>query len=351
MKNILVTGGAGFIGSHTTLELLKKGFNVFIIDSFINSEKETITRVKELFKNHFSKRSIDIKIFEGDMRDYRFLERIFEKAYNEGTKFDGVIHFAGLKSISDSINSPLNYWDFNVSSTINLLKLMVEYDCQKIIFSSSASIYKYHEKNLLKENAEIMTKNPYSTTKAVIENLLRNLYESNPSFWNIVNLRYFNPIGADPSGEIGERFSGNSTNIFPSILKVAAGEIEELMIFGNDWDTIDGTGVRDYIHISDLAKSHVAALEMSFEKKSQYTTLNIGTGIGTSVLQLINTFSKVNKVKIPFKFSDRRKGDIGSCVASNSLALSSMNWKPQKNIEDMCKDGWKWMLFNRSLDK
>ena len=347
MKNILVTGGAGFIGSHTIIELLKEGFNVFVIDSFANSNPGTINSIKALCLKEFPNIDLKLRVFKGDLRNLQFIKDTFDAIYKEGLKFDGVIHFAGLKSIKESIDFPIKYWDSNVKSTINLLKIMDEYNCHKIIFSSSASIYKYANNTLIKENSELKPLTPYSTTKSVIENLLRNLYESDSTYWSILNLRYFNPIGSHHSGRIGELISNKPSNIFPSILKVAIGEMKTLKIFGNDWDTIDGTGVRDYIHITDLARSHVAALTMSLKIDKQFLNLNIGTGIGTSVLQLVKTFSKVNKIDIPYKIKNRRPGDIGTCVACNSLALSLMDWQPTKNIEDMCKDGWKWMKYRK----
>ena len=257
-----------------------------------------------------------------------------------------MIHFAGLKSVNESINNPIEYWDNNVLGSLNLFRVMDKYNCKTIVFSSSANIYaKSNDNRKLKENSEIKPNNPYGETKAAIEKILFNLSQSSNSQWRIANLRYFNPIGAHFSGLIGENPNGIPSNIFPFITQVAAKRIEFLNIFGNDWSTHDGTGVRDYIHIMDLAEGHVSALEYLFKEK-KVVNLNLGTGKGTSVLDLINTFKKVNKIDLPYKIKGRRDGDLGYVVANNSLAQSLLNWKPSRSLDEMCKDGWNWQLKN-----
>ena len=261
---------------------------------------------------------------------------------------NGVIHFAGLKSVENSNINPIEYWDNNVSGTINLLKSMEENDCFKIVFSSSATIYE-NTGNLPKnENTAIKPINPYGNTKACVEFFLDDVYKSAPKKWKIASLRYFNPIGAHPSGLLGENPLDLPTNIFPIILKVATREIKEISIFGQNWDTPDGTCIRDYIHIMDLAEAHIKSLVFLDKNKPQNLKLNIGTGRGYSVLELINTFERINKIKLPFKFCNPRKGDLPIVVADNSKAISKIKWQTSKTLEDMCKDGWRWQ---KNLDK
>tara|TARA_B100001248_G_C27343992_1_gene437751 strand:+ start:175 stop:1224 length:1050 start_codon:yes stop_codon:yes gene_type:complete len=345
MKNILVTGGAGFIGSHTCFNLLEKGYEIFSIDSYINSSRESLIRINEFFSINKTSRN-KINIYEGDLRDEVFLNKIFQDAISDKKRIDAVIHFAGLKSVKESFYNPLLYWDSNVNSSINLLKVMNKYECKTIVFSSSATIYGHSEKLKIDEDCNLKPINPYGTTKMVIEKLLTNLNIQSDSDWKIANLRYFNPIGAHSSGLIGENPIGVPNNIFPYITNVALGNFNELKIFGNDWDTNDGTGIRDYVHIMDLAEGHSRTLEYLNKNESQTLNMNIGTGFGASVLELVNTFQEVNKIKIPYKFVNRREGDIERLVADNTLMKSKLKWIPEKNLFDMCKDGWNWQSKN-----
>ena len=344
MQTILVTGGTGYIGSHMSILLLEKGYKVVAVDSFINSSADVLNRIKDasnieknIFSNHFA-------FFEGDVRDQDFLSMVFLKSIENGMKIDGVIHFAGLKSISESISKPINYWEFNVFGTISLLKIMKKFDCKTFIFSSSATIYGLNDRTKISEDMSIKPINPYGNTKATVENFLQDLYLEPKSMWKIANLRYFNPIGSHPSGLIGEYFSDKTRNIFPIINQVAIGKKKKLRIFGNDYATKDGTGVRDYIHVMDLCEGHLSALEFVEDKESIFFNVNLGTGKGISVLELVRTFEKVNNCNVPIKFVARRKGDPSSVVADNSKALALLKWKAKRNIEDMCIDGRRWHL-------
>tara|TARA_B100000965_G_C19592608_1_gene758617 strand:+ start:1901 stop:2947 length:1047 start_codon:yes stop_codon:yes gene_type:complete len=341
---ILVTGGAGFIGSHTCLALIKKGYEVLVIDSYANSNEESIRRVIEIARSNDENVRIDIT--KTDIRDELILDKLFSNSMLAGNPIDAVIHFAGLKSVKESVINPLLYWDVNVNGSINLFKVMNRYQCRTIVFSSSATIYGQSNDLLIKENKDINPINPYGRTKAVIEKILHDIFYSQPDKWKIANLRYFNPIGAHPSGKIGESPIGIPNNIFPYITQVAAGVRDKLTIFGNDWPTIDGTGVRDYIHVMDLSEGHILALEYLFKTQSQIINLNLGTGIGTSVLELVNTFKRVNNKNIPISFDQRRAGDCCRLVADNSLAVSCLEWAPKRSLEEMCIDGWQWQLSN-----
>ncbi len=345
MQTILLTGGAGYVGSHIALNLLKKNFSVIIFDSYINSS----SRVFENFYRVLGEEIIceNLKIYKGDLREEDSLKKLFTDVNNQGKTIDTVIHCAGLKSVKESCVYPLKYWDANVRGTINLLRLMDKFSCKKLIFSSSATVYDASQLGLLNEKSKLKPLNPYGNTKYVIEKLLEDIYLSSKDSWRIINLRYFNPIGADPDGLIGESPKSEKNNIYPLILDVASKKLDKFTIFGNDWDTKDGTCIRDYIHIDDLAKSHIRALQYISENKPNFLNLNIGTGKGTSVIELINTFEDINKVKIPYVFGPRRKGDFGSVIADNSLSKNLLNWVPQKNLEDMCKDGWQWFTNER----
>ena len=346
MKNILVTGGAGFIGSHTCLVLLEKGYKIFVIDSFENSSPKSLKRVLEIYQKKTNKSNDQLKIFKGNLCDKNFLREVFQSIKNINKKIDGVIHFAGLKSVAKSIFNPLIYWRTNVLSTINLLEIMEEYNCKNIVFSSSAIIYEQKDNLLLKEDGKLGPISPYANTKFTIEMILKDFFKSSPKSWKIACLRYFNPIGAHESGLIGENPKGIPNNIFPLITNTALGLQKELNIFGNDWPTKDGTPIRDYIHVMDLAESHIKILEYLTANKSTFFTLNIGTGLGTSVLNLIKTFERTNNVKVRYKFAKRREGDVPFLVADNSLLLSKFNLKPKRGLEDMCRDGWKWQSLN-----
>ena len=342
MSNILVTGGAGFIGSHTCLSLLQKGNNIFVIDSFVNSSSESLKRIKDILKLNKNSLNGSLNFQQGDIRDLECVRNIFRRAKNYDLRINSVLHFAGLKAVGESVSDPLKYWDCNVIGTINLLKVMEEFNCFNIVFSSSATIYGNALGSIIKENSIIQPTNPYGKTKSTIENILNDLQNSSPAKWRIANLRYFNPIGAHPSGLMGEDPLGMPNNIFPIINRVAAGKIRELNIFGNNWPTPDGTGIRDYIHVMDLAEGHVLALKYLEENEPQIINLNLGTGKGTSVLELVNIFQEINNVKVPYIFTSRRPGDAAVTVADNSLALKILDWKPSKTIADMCKDSWAW---------
>jgi len=346
MRRVLVTGGAGFIGSHTCIALLKNNYNVVVVDSFINSKPKSLKRVAKICNINHNSQNNKLDIFKGDIRDKIFLESVFKKYELGEQKIDAVIHFAGLKSVSESVSNPLNYWDANVLGTLNLVNIMNKYNCKEIVFSSSATIYGSPKGKYLNETSFINPVNTYGSTKFVIEKLLNNLFASDKKNWRIANLRYFNPVGAHKSGLIGEDPNGLPNNIFPHITQVASGRLDLFKIFGSDWPTPDGTGIRDYIHVMDLAESHLSALQFLESNNSQIISLNIGTGIGTSVLELLRNFESVNKLKIKYIFTDRRDGDVPRLVADSSLAKKLLNWKPKRNIEDICKDGWKWQLLN-----
>ena len=342
MNRIFITGGAGFIGSHTCFNLLDKGYHIVVLDSYINSSPESLNKISNFLKERDKK--VNLKIFEGDIRDQVLLDSIFINCIKEGKPITDVIHFAGLKSVSESITNPINYWDVNVYGTIKLIEVMRRNKCFSLVFSSSATIYQNTKNEKLHENSPIKPINPYGMTKITIENFLNDIYKSEPNKWKIINLRYFNPIGAHDSGIIGETPKGMPNNIFPKLMDVAENNKRHLKIFGNDWPTEDGTCIRDYIHIMDLAEGHVAALRNLNEDNSQFNSYNLGTGKGSSVLELINTFQKVNKISINYHFTKRRKGDLYKVVADNSLAVEKLKWKPTKNLEEMCIDGWNWKI-------
>ena len=346
MKSLFITGGAGFIGSHTSLSLLEKGYVIFILDSFVNSSKKSIAKILKIL----NKKGIDsegkIYLIDGDLKLPNDIEKVFQMSIAVGKRIESVIHFAGLKSISDSLIRPLEYWNNNVNGTINLLKVMEKYNCKNLVFSSSATVYKAKSNKLLKEDDICEPINPYGNTKLTIEKILNDIYKSDSSRWRIACLRYFNPVGAHESALIGEDPLNVPNNLYPRITKVALGEIGEIKIFGSNWPTPDGTGIRDYIHVMDLADGHSAVLEYLLNEKPQFLTLNLGTGKGTSVLEFIRIFEKVNKTQVPFCFEERREGDKPFVVADNSLARSILNWSPNRTIEDICKDGWAWQLKN-----
>tara|TARA_B100000242_G_scaffold96699_1_gene66284 strand:- start:1965 stop:3026 length:1062 start_codon:yes stop_codon:yes gene_type:complete len=345
-KNILITGGAGFIGTHTALLLLSKGYKITIIDSFINSDELAINKLKKLSKEYYKISKINIDLFKGDIRNKEFLNEIFLNAKKKNTPIDAVIHLAGLKSVRESVKYPLKYWNNNVNGSINLVNVMEENNCRTMVFSSSATIYGLNKNNLLSEENKLNPINPYGMTKFVIEKLLNDIHKTQNSGWGIINLRYFNPIGAHPSGEIGENPLDLPNNIFPLLTRVAIKKTKELKIFGNDWPTKDGTPIRDYIHIMDLASGHLLALEFLFNNQNDFHNINLGTGKGTTVLELIKTFKKVNSIDVPYIFSRRREGDCAKIVANNLLAKSILDWEPKYSIEDMCTDGWNWQLKN-----
>lgn len=346
MKKILVTGGAGFIGSHTCLSLLEKGYEVIILDSCINSSPKSVEGILKILNGNKIFNKENLKFIKGDISDEILLKSIFRKAKKSNKPIEAVIHFAGLKSVNESTLNPIKYWDSNLGGTINLIKVMDSFNCRKIIFSSSASIYALSKKNFLTEESFINPISPYGSTKATIENFFKDLFYFHKDKWNIINLRFFNPIGAHPSGIIGEELNNKTNNIFPLIIDSAFSPPKPLKIFGNDWDTYDGTCVRDFIHVMDLADAHVKAFQFLNEEKSLFLSLNIGTGKGTSVLELIKNFEKVNKIEINYIFTKRRHGDCPFIVADNSKAKSILGWEPANDLDDMCRDGWKWKTLN-----
>ena len=333
MKTILVTGGAGYIGSHTVVDLLENNYNVVIIDNFSNSKPKVLENIKKITNK-------DYKFYEGDVQDKKLLEKIFNE-----NKIEGVIHFAALKAVGESVEKPLEYYHNNLFSTITLLEVMKKYNSKNFIFSSSATVYGVPKSLPLKEDAPLSVSNPYGATKLMIEDILKDLYASDNS-WNIVILRYFNPVGCHSSHLIGEDPNGIPNNLMPYIVKVATGKLEQLSIFGDDYDTVDGTGVRDYIHVVDLANGHVKALDRLFNGYG-LTICNLGTGKGVSVLEMVKTFEKVNNVKINYKITERRPGDIAVCYADPTKAFKELNWKAIYNLEDMCRDAYNYVTLNK----
>lgn len=348
MKSVLVTGGLGFIGIHTSLILIDKGYRLIIIDSLENSSLDALSRLKKLASLKKNFKSKNIIFFKGDVRDIYFLRKVFKESSCKENKIDYVIHFAGLKSISQSIKKPELYFDVNVNGTIQLLNIMEEYNCRNLIFSSSATVYSKDEKSPLNELAKVSPENPYGDTKLKIEKTLENLCLNNQKNFKIICLRYFNPIGAHPSGLIGEVASKTANNLFPLICHTASKRREFLEIYGNDWPTFDGTCIRDYIHIMDLAEGHTAALECLDvnDYECYFNIFNLGTGKGTSVMELINIFQKVNNLTLKVLFGKRRDGDKAIVFADPSKAIKELKWIPKKSLEDMCQDGWRWELNN-----
>ena len=345
MKTILVTGGCGFIGSHTCLCLLKNNYKIIAIDSNINSSKLSFKNIKRILKKN--KLLIEDIIFKkGDIRDEKFLKEVFLQAITNGNPIDAVVHFAGLKSVEESTKYPLIYWDNNVCGSLILLKVMQIFKCETIVFSSSATVYGHAKINPIKESSDIKPLNPYGQTKASIEYILEGIYRGSQKKWKIANLRYFNPIGAHESGLIGEEPLDKPNNLFPYIALVALGKFKRLNIYGKDWPTDDGTGIRDYIHVMDLAEAHKCALNYLFDNEPNLLNLNIGTGIGTSVLELVETFEDVNKCKIPYEFCKRRPGDVATLIADNKKAISLLQWYPKRDLKNMCEDGWRWRKLN-----
>tara|TARA_B100000886_G_scaffold294648_1_gene221189 strand:- start:6934 stop:7986 length:1053 start_codon:yes stop_codon:yes gene_type:complete len=348
MSSILITGGTGFIGSHTCLLLLERGYKVYIVDSNVNSSNSVIDKIKLIISNKDSKNIKNLNFIKSNLMNSKIINEIFQNAKNKKEPIDSVIHFAGLKSVGESNKYPLRYWENNVSGTINLLKIMDKHNCTKLIFSSSATIYSSKSNAPITEETEIAPINTYGNTKATIEKFLSDLYKSDPHKWKIANLRYFNPIGAHPSGLLGENPQGKPNNIFPLINLVATKELEKLIVYGDDWNTPDGTCIRDYIHVMDLAEGHLSALNHLETKSPKILSLNLGTGKGTSVLELINIFEKVNNVDIPFSIGSRRIGDNENVVADNSLACDLLDWRPSRSLEEMCRDGWVWKRNKKS---
>ena len=329
---ILVTGGAGYIGSHTCIELLKNGYHIVVVDNFANSNPEAVKRVKEISGK-------DFPFYELDVCDAVALDEVCSKH-----RFNCVIHFAGLKAVGESVAIPLAYYENNVGSTITLLETMTKHDIPHIIFSSSATVYTEGSPMPLTEDATLGCTNPYGWTKFMCEQIIRDTVAAREN-WSAVLLRYFNPIGAHESGRIGEDPSGIPNNLLPYIAQTAVGKRQELSVYGNDYDTADGTGVRDYIHVTDLATGHVAAVKYSLETEGTHA-INLGTGHGTSVLEMVHAFERVNGVKVPYRMVDRRPGDIATCYADPVKAEKLLGWKTKKTLDEALADTWRWQKNN-----
>jgi UDP-glucose 4-epimerase len=336
MSKILITGGAGYIGSHTAVELLNAGHHVVILDNLCNSSIKVLDRIQNLAGPNFT-------FIQEDVRNASALDAIF-KAH----AIEGVIHFAGLKAVGESVAQPLRYFDNNVGSTLALLQAMDRANVRRIVFSSSATVYGDPAQVPITEASQLQVTNPYGRTKLMCEDILRDLQAADPqnsNLWQVAILRYFNPVGAHISGTIGEHPNGIPNNLMPFITQVAVGKREFLSIFGNDYPTPDGTGVRDYIHVVDLAQGHLAALNY-LQSKQQSITVNLGTGRGVSVKELADTFAKVTGVPVPYKYVDRRPGDVAACYANTTLAEQELGWKAKLGVERMCEDAWRWQSQN-----
>lgn len=330
---ILITGGSGYIGSHTAIELQNAGYDIVIADNFYNSKPEVLRRIAELAGKN-------APFYKCDIRDAEGLRRIFSE-----NDIEAVIHFAGLKAVGESVKKPLAYYENNVGGTVTLCEVMAEAGCKRIVFSSSATVYGMNNPSPLKEDMPTgAVTNPYGRTKHMIEGILTDTCISD-SDWTAILLRYFNPIGAHISGRIGEDPNGIPNNLMPYISQVAIGKLKQLSVFGDDYDTHDGTGVRDYIHVVDLALGHVKAVEYALKSKGA-EVFNLGTGVGYSVLDIVNAFEKANGVKVPYSIAPRRPGDIATCYSDPSKAARVLGWKAERGIEDMCRDSWRWQSNN-----
>lgn len=331
--NILITGGAGYIGSHTCVELLNSGFDIVVMDNYSNASPDVIGKIETLTGKKFP-------AYECDMLDYEGFEKIFQE-----NKIDAVIHFAGLKAVGESVEKPLTYYHNNLTGTLNLFRLMKEYGVNKFVFSSSATVYGMNNKAPFTEDMPLSATNPYGWTKYMIEQITRDACHANPNL-KAALLRYFNPIGAHPSGLIGENPNGIPNNLMPYIMKVAVGKLPKLHVYGNDYPTPDGTGVRDYIHVCDLAQGHVKALE-ALDCIDGARAFNLGTGKGSSVLDVVHTFEEASGVEIPYQIDPRRAGDIATCYADPSRAKAELRWEAKYSLSDMCRDSWNFISKNR----
>ena len=329
---ILVTGGSGYIGSHTVLELLEAGYDTVVLDNLCNSSEESLNRVEQITDKK-------VTFYKADIRDHEAMDKIFADE-----KPEAVIHFAGLKAVGESVQKPLMYYDNNIAGTVTLLNVMKEHGCKKIVFSSSATVYGKPASVPIREDFPLSVTNPYGRTKLMIEKILGDVYTADNS-WDIILLRYFNPIGAHESGLIGEDPDGIPNNLLPYVAKVAVGRLDKVNVFGDDYDTPDGTGVRDYIHVVDLAKGHVKAIE-KIAQNPGLKVYNLGTGNGYSVLDIIHAFSKACGHEIPYVIGPRRAGDIDMCYADPQKAYEELNWKAEYNLDKMCEDTWRWQSQN-----
>ena len=328
---VLVTGGAGYIGSHTVVELLEAGYDVVVVDNLCNSNEEALRRVQEIANR-------TLTFYPYDVRDKAKLEEVFS-----AHSIDWVIHFAGLKAVGESVQKPVLYYDNNLISTLVLLETMEKFGVRKLVFSSSATVYGEPERLPLDEECRLSTTNPYGTTKLMQERMLKDLFRADVR-WNIALLRYFNPVGAHPSGRIGEDPKGIPNNLMPYVAQVASGKLKQIGVFGNDYPTPDGTGVRDYIHVVDLARGHVAAIQKLNE--AGVHIYNLGTGKGYSVLDMIHAFEKACGKQLPYEIKPRRAGDVPACYATSAKAAKELGWKAQYDLEDMCRDQWNWQKHN-----
>jgi UDP-glucose 4-epimerase len=329
---VLVTGGAGYIGSHTVILLIEAGYKVVVFDNFCNASKESIRRVEKLVNQ-------PIEVIEGDIRSRANLQELFNQH-----KIDTVIHFAGLKAVGESVEKPLKYYDNNVNGTATLCEMMAKNGCKRIVFSSSATVYGDPATTPILENFPLSATNPYGRSKLMVEEILQDLYVSD-SEWQVVLLRYFNPVGAHKSGTIGEDPNGIPNNLMPFITQTAVGKRESLSVFGDDYDTIDGTGVRDYIHVTDLAQGHLDALD-KIKNFKEPMIINLGTGNGYSVLEMVHAFEKASGKSVSYTIAPRRAGDIATCFANPSYAKEVLDWKAVKGIDEMCEDSWRWQSNN-----
>lgn len=331
--SILVTGGAGFIGSHTCVELLENGYEVVVVDNLCNASEESLKRVEQITRKK-------VTFYKGDILDKEFLNQVFEKE-----EIESCIHFAGLKAVGESVEKPWEYYHNNITGTLVLTEVMKKHGVKKMIFSSSATVYGSPKEIPITEECPKGTcTNPYGWTKSMLEQILTDMQKADPE-WNIVLLRYFNPIGAHPTGLMGENPNGVPNNLMPYITQVAIGKLACLGVFGNDYDTPDGTGVRDYIHVVDLAKGHVKALK-KLEENGGLSIYNLGTGVGYSVLDIVKNFEEANGVKIPYEIKPRRAGDIATCYSDASKAKRELDWEAEYGIMEMCRDSWNWQKKN-----
>jgi UDP-glucose 4-epimerase len=330
--SILVTGGAGYIGSHTCVELLNAGYEIIVVDNLMNSKEESLSRISEIAGKSFP-------FYQVDLLNEQELEKVFIE-----NEIDAVIHFAGLKAVGESVRLPLRYYHNNITGTINLLKIMKKYDVNKMVFSSSATVYGMPERVPISEDFPLSALNPYGRTKLMIEEILTDLYKSDQN-WSIALLRYFNPIGAHKSGMIGEDPNGIPNNLMPFITQVAVGKLPALSVFGNDYPTVDGTGIRDYIHVVDLAKGHLKALE-KVSTNNGIESYNLGTGKGYSVLEMVEAFERTAAVTIPYKIVEPRAGDAAICFANPTKAKEELGWAAENGIHEMCEDSWRWQSNN-----
>ena len=334
---ILLTGGAGYIGSHTAVELIEAGYDVVIADNYSNSKEDVIDRIEKIVNKK-------VTAYDVDFTDYKAVDKLFEKE-----DIDAVIHFAGLKAVGESCSIPLKYYENNIGSTLTLLDVMKKHDVNNIVFSSSATVYGVPKEVPLREDMPTSCTNPYGWTKYMIEQILKDVAMATPKM-SVVILRYFNPIGAHTSGLIGEDPNGIPNNLMPYITQVATGKLPELSVYGNDYNTKDGTGVRDYIHVVDLAKGHLKAIEYSFKNRG-VEVFNLGTGKGYSVLEIVEAFEKANMVKVPYTIVERRPGDVAECYANPSKAEAVLGWRAEKTLEQMCEDSWRWQKYSTTLNK